>query len=207
MVVSDWKGKAIIIEAKKGDKGFTGCYAMDDTYKGKTTRKIKVTPTAEVSFADEVPAAAALPQKPAPTPTQAVQKPAAPAPATTHAAPAKPAQKNAGPADPVAAKAYAVAMAIQIANLQLLCLNTVNSYVAVRYEDTTGVKMPAEERHAWAMNLMIQMERENMHMQMPTHRIKTPPPEKPAPPPQAPYEPADQDGYGPDDVQPNDIAF
>jgi hypothetical protein len=42
------KGKDITITAHKGDKGWTGIYSQDNEYQGKTTREIKVTPTATI---------------------------------------------------------------------------------------------------------------------------------------------------------------
>src|SRR4051812_10448787 len=47
-----WEGRQIRVEAWKGDKGWSGVYAFDDEYQGKITRKIKVTPTGNLSLLD-----------------------------------------------------------------------------------------------------------------------------------------------------------
>jgi hypothetical protein len=48
-VPQSMKGKKITILAYHGDRGWSGSYASSSEYKGKTTREIKVTATAEVT--------------------------------------------------------------------------------------------------------------------------------------------------------------
>ena len=52
----NWRGKKIVIEAHKGDRGFTGVYAEDDEYlkkKGKPYQIIKVTKSADIYLEDD----------------------------------------------------------------------------------------------------------------------------------------------------------
>lgn len=49
-VPDSWKGQTLSIRSVKGEKGTHGCTVIDDTYNGKTTRKLKVTPAADVDF-------------------------------------------------------------------------------------------------------------------------------------------------------------
>lgn len=45
----DWKGAQVIISSTEGKKGYTGVKAKDDVYKGKTTRIVWVTATADIT--------------------------------------------------------------------------------------------------------------------------------------------------------------
>lgn len=51
-VPTSWKGKLLRFESVKGERGTSGVKVMDDTYNGKTTRKLCITGTAEMSFVD-----------------------------------------------------------------------------------------------------------------------------------------------------------
>lgn len=46
------KGRLVYLSCKEGDKGMTGLKVEDEEYRGKTTRKLKVTPSASVDFLD-----------------------------------------------------------------------------------------------------------------------------------------------------------
>lgn len=55
-VPKSWKGRAVFLESKHGEKGISGVYVFDDDYKPKAgtsfTRKIKVTATGQVSLVE-----------------------------------------------------------------------------------------------------------------------------------------------------------
>ncbi len=51
-VPTGWKNKTLLFESVKGDKGTHGIKVIDDTHNGKTTRKLCITGTAEMSFLD-----------------------------------------------------------------------------------------------------------------------------------------------------------
>lgn len=51
-VPASWKGKYLRFESVKGDRGTHGVKVHDDEYKGKTTRKLIITASAEVVFPD-----------------------------------------------------------------------------------------------------------------------------------------------------------
>lgn len=189
-IAQAWRGREIIIEAHKGDKGWSGVYAYDDTYKGKTTRKIKITPTGQVALTGDAPAAEPPPSKTPAQHTPAQPKPAAP----PNIAAAQPGSR--------AKIKEAVAAATQIANMQLLSLNTVENYVAPRFKKKSGRELTVDEKHAWAMNMTIQLCRDNMQWAMPTAEIGDKEKEKPAPPPPPP--PSDNDGGAPDE---DDIPY
>lgn len=51
-IPQNWKGKQLLLESVKGDKGTHGVKILDDEYKGTTTRKLCITSTAAISFLD-----------------------------------------------------------------------------------------------------------------------------------------------------------
>lgn len=55
--------KEVIIKSHSGDKGLSGVYASDDTYKGETKRIIKITATADIAFVDSARSAQGGPAK------------------------------------------------------------------------------------------------------------------------------------------------
>lgn len=166
-----WRGREIIVSAHKGEKGWSGVYAYDDTYKGKTTRKVKITPTAEVALLDDhQPGTHEAPPAPPQKPTgqsQGNSKPAADSKPPADVATPTPNQAAARKSEIT----KCVAAATQIGNLQLLSLNTVENYVAPRFAKKNGRELTVDERHAWAMNMMIQLCRDNMQWAMPSHEI------------------------------------
>lgn len=183
-ISQSWRGREILIESHKGDKGWSGVYAYDDTYNGKTTRKIKITPTAQVSLVDGQGEAA--PEKPAPQKPAQGQAPANKPPQQQQRPPADPATTPGGSGSKTGIK-KCVAAATQIGNLQLLSLNTVENYVAPRFAKKNKRELTVDEKHAWAMNMMIQLCRDNMQWGMPDTEIV----DKPAPPA---HPPSDNDG-------------
>ncbi len=67
MEVKSWQNKQVILTCNDGEKGTTGVWVFDDEYNGSITRKIKVTPTGHIDYADgsEQPAPAEQQQRPA----------------------------------------------------------------------------------------------------------------------------------------------
>lgn len=51
-VLDSWKGRVLSLKSVKGEKGTHGVTVIDDVYDGKTTRKLKVTATADVAFVE-----------------------------------------------------------------------------------------------------------------------------------------------------------
>lgn len=185
-IPKSWQGRMVRLEAYHGEKGWSGLYAFDDTYKNKTTRKLKVTGTGEVALLDGEPAVEGSapseqhyqqqPQRQAPQ-QQSPQQP--PAQRQAH-----PQQRQQPPADDAAAAAAneklrlreAKAKATQIANLQLLCLNRVADYVAPRFKERSGRELSMQEIHALGMNMTIEMMRAGEHWKMPPHEVEAPKP-------------------------------
>jgi hypothetical protein len=49
------KGKQVVISSLKGDRGWDGVFAKDNTYKGNTTREVQVTDVATVKLVEQQP--------------------------------------------------------------------------------------------------------------------------------------------------------
>lgn len=80
-VPDSWKGQTLSLKSVKGEKGTHGVTVLDDEYNGKTTRKLKVTPVADVSFME-----GSAPRQSAPATQQ--QQSSAPATTSRQSAPA-----------------------------------------------------------------------------------------------------------------------
>lgn len=80
-VLDNWKGRVLSLKSVKGEKGTHGVTVIDDTYDGKTTRKLKVTATADVAFVEGGSRPAA--DTPPPSSRQSSQAHAAPPQATS----------------------------------------------------------------------------------------------------------------------------
>lgn len=50
IIANNWEGKELNLLAHKGDKGWSGVYAKDDTYEGKTSRILQITKSAAVTI-------------------------------------------------------------------------------------------------------------------------------------------------------------
>lgn len=50
--IKPWTGKEVTLSAHKSDKGLTGLFAEDNTYKEKTTRQIRMTASGKIELAD-----------------------------------------------------------------------------------------------------------------------------------------------------------
>lgn len=202
-IPKSWMGRGILIEAHQGDKGWTGVYAVDDDYTDPATRKVKVTSTGAVSLLDQggQKEQAQRPQKPASQQHQQHQQPTANEPPAHHQqqAQTQPRQRQQEPApehqpetaEEAAAREKAFArkqrtelmeIAYQVANLQQLCLNTVETYTAPRFEKMAQRVLTPAERHAWAMNMSIEMCKQGGLRLCPRVRLLDPATQKPNPP-------------------------
>jgi hypothetical protein len=167
-----WEGRDIIIAAYNGDRGTSGVYAHDDDHDGK--RKLRLTATADISLVDN--GSHAQPGRPA---QQVRQEPRQQPRQETHQE--QPARRQTQetrqqepepPAvDPLVAQlralGYARGEAFQVANLQLMALTMTEEYTARRFKEKTGRELSADEKHAWAMNMAIDLCKAGVHRQMP----------------------------------------
>jgi hypothetical protein len=149
-------GDLMILQAFVGDRGASGLYAHDDTFKDVTRRQIKVTKTG-VIYRDEndtAPAPAPTPAQ-APAPVQAPQAQPAPAPASAPA-----------PADN-AAMAAARREITRIANLHVLCVMAVERIEVPLIEQITSGPMSESQRQAAVASIFIKAERQGLVDKMP----------------------------------------
>ena len=172
-VPKTWKGREVMLEAYQGEKAWSGCYAFDDDYNGKVTRKLKLTKTGQVSLVEggERPAAAQQPhaqQKPAGGTTAAQGQP------KSEGKPNEQPSKEETEKQQREKLTAATRCAIQLANLQLLSLNLTETYTAPRFEKVAGRKLTEVEKHAWAMNMAIELEREKQQFRMPDRKLLDP---------------------------------
>ena len=170
------KGQRIILTAHQGDKGLSGLYIMDDEYNGKTTRKIKVTPSAELSYgvATQQPAAASY-QQAQQTGQGLPQQAMHPEAAARHEAAAKswdepaaqpaPAPTQHAPVDQIVEARRSI---MQIANLHLLCAKAVAQYEAPAYKRATGADMTESMQQGACASIFIESCRNGLHRSMPT---------------------------------------
>lgn len=188
------KGRRIELSCSQGQKGLSGVYADDDTHGNETKRQIKITPTGELSFIDGG-------QQPPPRQQQPQQPPAktqqqAPA---NHTSEAPPPSTQAPPnRDARTQIAEAAAQANRIANLQLMAMETVDSYVIPRVEKRTGRTVSDQERSALTMNMIIELMRGMAAPKMPSFRLKD---KAPPPPANTQQPPAQHTDLAPEDYQ------
>lgn len=185
-ISKSWKGRELLIECHRGEKGLNGIVVHIDTHDGKTKKVLRITPTAEVSLVDGGPAPAVEPQKAASKPSNAQQQ-------------SKPQQAPPPQEKPVGEKqqlAQVMEEAYQVANLQLLCWKVIDDYSEPRFQQRTGRKLTSEERQQLFANMVITLKEQKAHWKMPKKAFaakkqeakpQTPPPaEKPewkTPPP------------------------
>lgn len=156
-----WQGRSVTIEAYKPEgKAWTGVFSFDDTYGGKNERKIKVTATGQISLLED--------PKPAPK--------SEPKAEPKHAEPKTQGQPKESdtqqPQQPQKGRMeLAVEYANQDANLALLCINAVHNYMVPRVKEKLGIDLDDQAKHAWAMNLKIDMQKKGFENCMPTYRI------------------------------------
>lgn len=175
------KGQYVILEARQGEKGLSGLYVMDDDYNGKITRKIKVTPTAELHYGNPPGAAPAgasqLPPQAGPPQTdwekrqQAAaeswgQEPSAPAsqPPPSQNQASQPQAKAAAPDSMKEAERTI----LQITNLHLTCSRAVIRYEAPTFKKLTGQDMTESQVQGAVASIFIESCRNGLHRNMPT---------------------------------------
>jgi hypothetical protein len=168
------KGRFIVLTARQGEKGLSGLYIMDDDYNGKITRKIKVTPTAELSY-QEGGATQAAPQQSAPAQTtqasarqQAVedswadnerQAVASQQPTQASAPAKKPAPDS---------MIEAERTILQIVNLHLTCSRAVVKYEAPTFKKMTGQDMTESQVQGAIASVFIESCKNALHRHMPS---------------------------------------
>jgi hypothetical protein len=170
-IPKQWRGQEVVIEAHKTDKGYSGIYTMDDDFRGKTTRCIKVTETAAIYLADIHAAAAAPPPKPAQTPSGNGQSGAqAPRGDVGTAAPVS--NHTAAPSDRIARQRHAVIdakrKAARLANLFTIAVDAVENVIVPHWDEVIGKGTMPDEQHQGAVaTLFIAMQRDGAHDDLP----------------------------------------
>jgi hypothetical protein len=153
-----YRGKEIVIEAHKGDKGWSGVYAFDDTdKKGKTTRIVKVTPTAQIYLAEAGPTPPAQEPPPPQQATTTAQVVTPPPPTTTNGQ------------DKVALQTRAVLdakiAAARLANLFTIAVDVVEAVVHPHFEEMypeAPSAMTAEQHQAAIGHIFGSLQRNGM---------------------------------------------
>lgn len=172
-----WEGKDVEIVAKEG-KTLSGIYVMDDDYKGTITRKLKITPTAELSFVNAEPAQNYQPAdqdgdaSPASGPSGydlPFDHPEHPdnlakAQRPSQGTPAKPAADHSEVRE-------ARKTILQIANLHLACQLAVDRYECPTFKKMTGHDMSEDQRRAAVASIFIKADREGLVRAMPTSNL------------------------------------
>ncbi len=175
-IPTNQQGRFMILTAKQGDKGLSGLYVMDDDYNGKITRKIKVTPTAELAYQDGQPA----PQQQRPQQgMQAAQQAAAeswgPEPQQPETSQAPPQQSRQTP-KPQSGEHDLIKEAkrtiIQITNLHLLVAKAVDAVEAPRYKEATGMDMTEGQRQAAIASVFIESTKQGLVRNMPCRPLE-----------------------------------
>jgi hypothetical protein len=165
------RGKEVLLQCIKTEKGsFTGVKIKDETFKDKTTRFIWVTPSADIGLAEENgnghghddPKPQPRQPERAPKEQQSSQPQSAPLQTLHDPQPnGEPDRLPANASKPLPGSREAVlqvaAWATQVANLQLMAITKVEKYLAPMVEAKLGIRLDSGARHAWAMNLMIQL--------------------------------------------------
>jgi hypothetical protein len=181
-IPSNQKGRFIILTAKQGEKGLSGLYVMDDEYNGKTTRKIKVTPTAELAYQDGQPQQAPPQQQQQRPPSQGMQnaqqaaaeswgpEPDRP-PQQQQSAPAQSGshQRTQGQEDLLKESKRTI---IQITNLHLLVAKAVDAVEAPRYKEATGMDMTEGQRQAAIASVFIESTKQGLVRNMPCRPLE-----------------------------------
>ena len=197
------QGKEVLLQCIKTEKGaFTGVKVKDDEYNSKVTRLIWVTPSADIGLAQDDGAPPAPPAARTTAPQAAAPNPA---PSTPAAPPA--ARQEAPQTPPLAAQLQAEAeqqrtqtngegrttapivngsreaatevlgWANQIANIQLLAITRVEKYLAPMVKASLGIQLDSGAKHAWSMNLAMQLEMgEHAQWKMPVTEYAPPKP-------------------------------
>ena len=180
-IPSSAKGRFLILTAKQGEKGLSGLYVMDDEYNGKTTRKIKVTHTAELAYQQDGHATTEAPPAQQHQETTVHQtarqraeeewgpEPTGPAPQQSeYQEPVRKAQPKAAPDSIHEAKKTI----LQITNLHLLCARAVVDYEAPQFKKATGQNMTESMQQGATASIFIESCRNGLHRNMPATALE-----------------------------------
>lgn len=180
-IPSSAKGRFLILTAKQGDKGLSGLYIMDDEYNGKITRKIKVTPTAELAYQQDGHAPQARQEshghQAAETTefqTAAHQKAEEEWKDIESAIPqaqSEPVRKQTKANAPDSLH-EAKKTILQITNLHLLCARAVVDYEAPQFKKVTGQDMTESMVQGATGSIFIESCRNGLHRNMPTTALE-----------------------------------
>lgn len=170
------KGRTIAIMAFHGDRGWSGVYAADNDYKGKVTREIKVTGTAEIAVMDGV-------QNPSEQVADNRQ---------ANPEPSRAPQAQFSPAAAGATKSAKIFIAKRISGMKI-CLKSA-CLIRDEFEALTSEKMSEGQLQAITSTLFITGDRSGIFDQLPndldygTLEARVKQPDKPNPPPPPPPE-------------------
>jgi hypothetical protein len=167
-VPMDWRGKEIVIEGHHGEKGWSGIYASDNEYNGKTTREIKVTGSAGVFLASEV--------RDSESSSQAPSQKAPPAAANgskTASAPAVGSEQPDKRATQLQAIKAAKSKAARLANLFTIAIDAVEAIVVPHWNEAIGSDTMSEDQHQAAIStLFIAMQRDGLDTDLPVKKLE-----------------------------------
>ena len=184
---SGLKNERIRIFARTGQSGLSGIYVMDDSHNGKTTRKIKVTPTAMI---EQVTVSGLSSQQPNHQQQQQQQQPPAEEqgwPDENTLQPQQQPQQQQPPnqhqpqnplpqqsqkptVDPGIMKAKKVMM--QLANAQVLAAKAVTAYVGPEIKKLTGTGLSEEKLGNMITSLTLESWRKGLHCELPTRPLR-----------------------------------
>lgn len=141
-------------------KAPSGLYVFDDEYKGKTTRKLKITPTGTIQAGER--GGQAQEERPAPQ---------SDAPPSNNQPPADspPREERRPESNPVTETKKEL---VKLANLRLLSTKAVEEYIAPETKKITGREMPEDRREAAISSLIIAGERRGLHLNLPARPLK-----------------------------------
>jgi hypothetical protein len=185
-IPSAWKGKLIYLTSVNGDKGITGLKVKEDTYKGKTSKILSATKTAEIGLQDGS-------EAPAPAPAPARQPDPEPEPRASTPAPAQPPARPAAPAPGSEA-----AIRAEILKTRAFLGQAINRFgfcvdaafvILTKKNEQHGLSFDSDHIERVAVHLSIMCERANIGDGLPSGPLDKYLPPKPSPAPA----PADQD--------------
>jgi hypothetical protein len=167
------KGQFVILEARQGEKGLSGLYVMDDDYKGKVTRKIKVTPTASISYSQ---AATTAPPQQQHQSDQEIAKDLWNEDTRSQQSPPPPQQQDKPQTNHRHASEDAMREAertiTQITNLHLTCSRAVIRYEAPMFKQQVGQDMTESMVQGAIASVFIESCRNGLYRNMPTSKIQ-----------------------------------
>lgn len=170
---SKWKGRRIRVTASNGPHGMNGLYAIDDEYNGKVTRKLKITPSADIQIMTA--GQAGRQQNPEFEHSDNDGPPAQDGPKRQGnweqpKTQSRPNQQGSGSGAKISTEVRQTIM--QITNLHLLCQIAVDRYESKLFKEITGRDMGEQQRQAAASSLFIKADRLGLHCDMPNTPLK-----------------------------------